>query len=417
MAKMTKATQTREAGGLVRLAATGVTPAIGSSEADRTIEVVCCTSLVNNHEARVDNASWRLDRFGKNPIVLYGHAWEPNILENLRPEDTLPIGKASNVRVEGDSLLASITFAPASVNPFAEQVFRAFQGGYLNAVSVGFHPHSVAFEIVGDREIAVLRDCELYEISVVPVPADAGAVAVRNSSSIHAFASSARARSPMTITQQAAETATEEKPVEGQSAPEAEKPVEQAAEMTCPECGAANPEGSKFCNQCGESLTESAAEGEPAPAEQAACDGEAKDKIQSLRAMTGTQTRTQALGVVEGWRLAAQSLPGLQAKIAELEGAKAGDERKTLIEKLSADRKLTPAMRSWAQTVDLAALRAFAAVAAPIAALASKGVEAPPSTAKMWESMSNMERHALAVSDRTAFEALRADYLRRTSAR
>lgn len=415
MAKMTKATQTREAGGLVRLAATGVTPAIGSSEADRTIEVIACTSAPNNHDARVLNDSWDLSRYEKNPIVLYSHAWEPNLLENLRPEDTLPIGKASNIRVEGDSLLASITFATADINPFAEQVFRAFQGGYLNAVSVGFHPHSVAFEIVDDREIAVLSDCELYEISVVPVPADAGAVAVRNASSLHAFASSARARSPMTITQQAAETATEEKPVEGQSAPEAEKPVEQAAERTCPECGAVNPEGSKFCNQCGESLTESAAEGEPAPAEQA--DGEAKDKIQSLRALTGTRTRVQALGVVEGWRLAAQSLPGLQARIAELETAVKGDERKGLIEKLSADRKLTPAMRGWAQTVDLAALRAFAAVAAPIAALASKGVEAPPSNAKTWESMGNMERHALAVSDRTAFEALRADYLRRTSAR
>jgi hypothetical protein len=140
-------------------------------------------------------------------------------------------------------------------------------------------------------------------------------------------------------------------------------------------------------------------------------------KAQSLRGLTGTHTRTQALGVIEGWRLAAQSVPVLQRRIEELEGVAKGDERKALIAKLSAEKKLTPAMRGWAQTVELGALQAFSSVASPITALTTKAVEAAPAASKAWESMSNMERHSLYVENREAFEALRAEYQRRQSAR
>ena len=410
--KQTNGSRTREAGGAVRLAF-AVSP---SPEADRTFDVVCCTSGINNHDARVDNTSWRLDRFLANPICLFGHAWEPNLLENVRPADTLPIGKASNVRVEGDSLMASITFAPASVNPFAEQVYQAFAGGYLNAVSVGFLPHSISYEMVDDVEIAVLSDCELYEISVVPVPADAGAVAVRNSTSLHAFAS--KARSPMTLRKQAAEAPMNDKPAapteDPKAEPTADKPVEQAAEITCPECGFMCDPTFKFCPMCGESLledqadqTEEQASPPPPPA-----DGEPGDK--TLQGITGQRSRTQALGVVHAWKLAAEAVPALQARVAELEGVKATDERTALIEKLTAEKKLTPAMKGWAQSTPIAQLKAFAAVAAPVAALSNRRVEPQTSTQKRWEELSNMERHSLYEQDREAFEALRADHQARS---
>jgi HK97 family phage prohead protease len=391
-------------GGLVRFATS-----VGSRQGGRTFDVVCCTAGVNQQGARVDNASWDLSRFASNPVLLYGHADHSGILENVRPEDTLPIGKASNVRVEGDSLLATIEFAPASVNPFAERVYQAFAGGYLNAVSVGFRPHTVAYETVAGREVAVLSDCELYEISVVPLPADAGAVAVRNSASLTTFA--AMARSHMTVRDQAALAAppppANDKPAaEAAPPPPADKPVEQAADVTCPECGAVNPGGSKFCNQCGESLTESAAEGAPPPAsEQAACD----PVRQGLRAFTATRSRAEALGVVTAWKLAAEALPAAQARVAELEGVQLATERRTIVDRLTAERKITPAMRPWAESCDLAGLKAFAAVAAPVAGLVDKAV-LQPSAAGRWEDLTPMAKHALKLSDPAAFEALLADH-------
>lgn len=400
----------REPEGRVRLSF-AVAP---SASAERTFDVVACTSAINSQGARVDAASWRLDRFLANPVCLYGHADASNILANTRPEDTLPIGKASNVRVEGDSLLASIEFAPASVNPFAEQVYQAFAGGYLNAVSVGFMPHSVAYETVDGREVAVLSDCELYEISVVPLPADAGAVAVRNSASLTTFA--AKARGNMPISKSAANAAPPPPPAEKPAAdappPPADK-AEQAADIVCPECGAMCPPGSKFCNMCGESLTESASEGEmaadppPPPADPVK---------QSLRAMTGVATRVQALGVVQAWKLAAESVPGLLAQIKSLEGDKVADERTALIKRLSAEKKLTPAMAGWAQSCDLAGLKAFAAVAAPIAGLADKPVLEPAGKGGRWEDLTNMQRHALKQSDPASFDALLADHRARQSA-
>jgi HK97 family phage prohead protease len=416
MATSKNGSRTREAGGAVRLAFAVQAPTAGP-ENDRTIEVVACTSGVNNHSARVDAASWNLDRYALNPVVLYGHSDASDLLSNVRPEDTMPIGKASNVRVEGDNLLASITFATEDINPFAERVLRAFRGGYLNAVSVGFLPHSVTYEVVNDQEIAVLSGCELFEISIVPLPADPGAVAIRNSLSLQTFAS--KARSPMKLNKSAAEAAPPVDPKAAESVPEAEKPVEQAATVKCPECGFECDPTFKFCPNCGESMTEDQAdqapEGEPAQEQAAPCapvDGEPKAK--TLQSLTGTRTRTQALGVIQAWQLAAQELPRLQARISELEGAQSADERTALIEKLTADRKITPAMVTWAKSTPIESLKAFAAVAAPIVALTNKVNAAQPSTKKLYEELSSMERHDLYEQDRAAFEALRADYQARS---
>jgi hypothetical protein len=59
----------------------------------------------------------------------------------------------------------------------AEQVWRMVQDKILNAVSVGFLPRTIRHEMRDGKEVYVLADNELHEISVVPIPANPEALA------------------------------------------------------------------------------------------------------------------------------------------------------------------------------------------------------------------------------------------------
>lgn len=135
-------------------------------EDSRSIDVVASTDTVDSYGERIDQGTWQLERYLANPIVLYAH-----------DSDDLPIGTASNVGVVDGKLQATITFVSADLNPQAEQVFQLMKARVLRAVSVGFRCHTYRWEVEQDRELLTLVDCELLEISVVPVPANPDALA------------------------------------------------------------------------------------------------------------------------------------------------------------------------------------------------------------------------------------------------
>ena len=135
------------------------------NEEARSIDVVMSTDAIDSYEERVAQ-DWDLKRFKTNPIVLWAH--------NSRE---LPLGRAVNVKMKDGQLECSVVFASKEANPMAEQVFRLFQEGVLKAVSVGFVPRSVKYEKENDKEIAVLSDNELHELSIVPIPANPEALA------------------------------------------------------------------------------------------------------------------------------------------------------------------------------------------------------------------------------------------------
>lgn len=135
--------------------------AISSLDAEsRSFEVVASTASLDSHGEVVDQ-SWKLDRFLANPVVFFGHeSWK------------LPIGTASKVRVEDGELKARITLVSEKANPQAEQVLALMKEGALRAISVGFKPGKRVTEKRGDREVVVLSDNELMELSVVPIGAN-----------------------------------------------------------------------------------------------------------------------------------------------------------------------------------------------------------------------------------------------------
>jgi len=131
----------------------------------RTVDFVASTDIVDSHGEIVDQNSWRLDDYLKNPVVLFAH--------NSRE---LPIGRCIDLSVRnggrGQQLECRIEFASEEMNPKAEQVFRMVQEKFLRAVSVGFVPKSYRWEMRDGEEIWVWADCILKEISVTPVPAN-----------------------------------------------------------------------------------------------------------------------------------------------------------------------------------------------------------------------------------------------------
>ena len=118
----------------------------------------------------------KLGRFRANPVVLDSHN---------RYEAGAVIGNAA-VKVENRKLVASITFAETDR---AEEVWQLVRGGFLKALSIGYSiDRASVTEIAegqtdgsGDAKVegpaTIVKGWELYEISVVPVPADPGTLA------------------------------------------------------------------------------------------------------------------------------------------------------------------------------------------------------------------------------------------------
>lgn len=121
---------------------------------------------VDRYGEIVDQKSWDLKNFLKNPIGLWNHkSWD------VQPEDVL--GQWSDIKTEDDGTYGTLNF-DTDINPKAETVFNQYVKGTLRCVSVGFIPHTLEFL----EDTPVLKDNELLEVSCVPIPANANAVAL-----------------------------------------------------------------------------------------------------------------------------------------------------------------------------------------------------------------------------------------------
>jgi hypothetical protein len=143
---------------------------------NRTVTVIASSAALDSYDDYIDQASWNLSRYVKNPVVLYGHN-RVGFLGPMSAKDTLPIGYSSNVAVWNGNLEATLHFVNEKANPMAEMVWQGFVQKSIRAVSVGFRPRNVDVEKRDGIEVYRLSDCELYEISVCPIPANPDAVA------------------------------------------------------------------------------------------------------------------------------------------------------------------------------------------------------------------------------------------------
>jgi len=136
---------------------------------------VASTDIVDRCDDIVDQATWKLDNYNANPIVLVDHDYEAGCV----------VGRGSVVVVEGVGLVLDVV--KWSRKAFAQDIMNDVEDGIISAVSVGFSPGRV----VSRRDLpegdprksdgygCVYFDCDLLEVSIVAVPANPEALAVR----------------------------------------------------------------------------------------------------------------------------------------------------------------------------------------------------------------------------------------------
>ena len=147
-------------------------------------EVTASTGQEDRLGDTINPEGWELRNFRKNPVMLWAH-------DNFAP----PIARATRVWIEDKKLRLKGEFAPT---PFAQELRVLVEGGFLNAVSVGFIPlledekgmieiegkmyrHAEGEEIKSMEEKKLhggmrFEKQELLEVSWVAVPALASAL-------------------------------------------------------------------------------------------------------------------------------------------------------------------------------------------------------------------------------------------------
>lgn len=152
-----------------------------AQQGDRIIRFVASDESVDRDGDIITATGWKLDNYLKNPVVLYGHDYSD-----------LPVGKAVNVVIDAAArqLVIDVRFPsideispdsdPSEHALFVDSVYNLAKLGMLNAVSVGFRGIKVE-PILDENSQYIGRrflEQELMELSIVPVPANANAVAI-----------------------------------------------------------------------------------------------------------------------------------------------------------------------------------------------------------------------------------------------
>lgn len=115
-------------------------------------------SIVNDRGYNVLNAGLDRTRYDINPVLLYDH------------NTSQLIGRCEGMRVEGNKLIGSFVFDTAS--QLAAEKLRQIKDGFLRGVSAGF----CILHMLFDEEHDTVDKWELYEVSVVTLPSNKGAV-------------------------------------------------------------------------------------------------------------------------------------------------------------------------------------------------------------------------------------------------
>jgi HK97 family phage prohead protease len=141
-------------------------------EAARIIRgVTASTEALDSHGTIIRAAGWQLDRFAKNPVLLWAHSASSRGA-GVQPEDVL--GTVGSTEVKGNRLITDLHFSPKGLNPKADLVFEQMRVGIIKGVSVGFMPRKYHFEKAAgsDEDTMIIDEQELVELSVVPIPSN-----------------------------------------------------------------------------------------------------------------------------------------------------------------------------------------------------------------------------------------------------
>lgn len=143
-----------------------------TDDGDKTITAVGSIEKTDRDMDVVGIENMDLKNYKLNPVVFLNH-----------DHRSLPIGKAEKVWKEDNKLMFKIKFADETQNPMAPFVYESVKAGFLNALSIGFIPDYDTMSYKQDKktnkQTRYIDKSELYEVSIVGVPANPSALVVR----------------------------------------------------------------------------------------------------------------------------------------------------------------------------------------------------------------------------------------------
>ena len=130
----------------------------------RQVEFVISSEAVDSYRTVFKMDGWDLSGYNRNPIVCYQHRANSDDPDNI-------IG-TSTLRIDGEELLALVTFESAEINPRAEKIFQKVQSGTLRMASVGANVQKARLGVEEngeDPDVLYFTEQRLMEWSVVSV--------------------------------------------------------------------------------------------------------------------------------------------------------------------------------------------------------------------------------------------------------
>lgn len=121
-------------------------------------------NVKNSYGFYINTLGIKMDRFNDNPVMLNNHL---NSNENV-------IGNWSDAFKESGKLKLKPHFDEET--SLGKDVAGKVDRGYLKGCSMGIIPNWDSVERIGDR--LIMMECELAEVSIIPVPSNKGAIAI-----------------------------------------------------------------------------------------------------------------------------------------------------------------------------------------------------------------------------------------------
>lgn len=122
---------------------------------------IASTPLKDRHGETINPKGWRFENYLKNPVILFAHKY-----------DELPVGKTLKI-YQNEKNETLIDFVLAKGIDIAENLRKLIKQGIQKGLSVGFMPIKVK---QSDEDPYDIMEQELYEISLVPIPANPDAL-------------------------------------------------------------------------------------------------------------------------------------------------------------------------------------------------------------------------------------------------
>lgn len=136
-----------------------------------SFEFIISNESVDRHGTVFMANGWDLENYRKNPVVVYNHD-----RNNSNPDTIIGV---SEVRIEGNQLIARVTFEDALNNPLAGKVRSKVENGILRSASIGAIPlegHWGESNRNEDPDVLYFTRQELLEWSIVSVPSNTDAI-------------------------------------------------------------------------------------------------------------------------------------------------------------------------------------------------------------------------------------------------